>query len=151
MYTASDSHQYVAVDLTDSTVAFLPSEARRIHTPPLPTGSTSAGLGNTRGFFFDYNAPAIEAFPERPIDSKRRDSDWYRAKMNAIEAETTALEQLALSVPEHLPNSPLCPRHPRHKSGGTGECPFHGRKPSLQKEKERGNSSAQTSPLERWW
>jgi hypothetical protein len=31
------------------------------------------------------------------------------------------------NVPDHLPNSPLCPLHPRHKSGGKAICPQHGR------------------------
>jgi hypothetical protein len=35
-----------------------------------------------------------------------------------------------LNLPEHLPNSPLCPKNPLHKSGGTGVCPFHGRRKS---------------------
>lgn len=35
-----------------------------------------------------------------------------------------------LELPEHLPNSPLCPKNPAHKSGGTGICPSHGRKRS---------------------
>ncbi|KAF2774375.1 hypothetical protein EJ03DRAFT_322962 [Teratosphaeria nubilosa] len=33
-----------------------------------------------------------------------------------------------LNVPDHLPNSPLCPLDPRHKSGGKALCPLHGRK-----------------------
>ncbi|KAI4194013.1 MAG: hypothetical protein LQ350_008038, partial [Teloschistes chrysophthalmus] len=52
-YTASDAQQYFRVDLTDPNgPAYLPSEARRINTPPLP-GKNS----KLRGFFFDYNAP----------------------------------------------------------------------------------------------
>ena len=39
-------------------------------------------------------------------------------------------EEVALSIPDHLPNSPLCLRHPKYRSGGAGgrmgECPFHG-------------------------
>lgn len=31
-------------------------------------------------------------------------------------------EAFALSVPEHYPNSPLCPANPKHVSGGTGVC-----------------------------
>ena len=129
MYTGSDSTKYVSVDLTEEGVAFLPSEARRINTPPLPTDATSSGIKNTRGFFFDYNAPPEPKFPPHVVennthaDRPRRDSDWYRVKMHAIDAEEILREQLAASVPEHLPNSPLCPRHPKHKSGGTGECP----------------------------
>ena len=33
-----------------------------------------------------------------------------------------------LNVPDHLPNSPLCPLSPKHKSGGKAICPIHGRK-----------------------
>ena len=155
MYTGSDSNQYLAVDLTKEGMAFLPSEARRIHTPPLPSDSLSPGVGKARGFFFDYNAPPGPSFPDRPADANapvggpRRDSDWYRVKMNAIEAETVTREQLADSVPEHFPTSPLCPRNPRHKSGGTGECPYHGRNPSLPK--ESNTSSPPLSPSEGWW
>ena len=135
-----------------------------------------------RGFFFDYSAPPL---PERPPLSaahasnvnvsigggsgggaaggpqqqRRRDSDWYRVKMNAIiDAEDNTVmstEELAVSVPEHLPNSPLCPRHPKHKSGRRGECPFHGRNPTalLAKgmRKEGQGLSPQGSPGEHWW
>lgn len=31
------------------------------------------------------------------------------------------------NVPEHFPNSPLCPLHPKHKSGGKAICPQHRR------------------------
>ncbi|KAF2207636.1 hypothetical protein CERZMDRAFT_91727 [Cercospora zeae-maydis SCOH1-5] len=31
------------------------------------------------------------------------------------------------NVPDHLPKSPLCPLHPKHKSGGKAICPLHGR------------------------
>ncbi|KAI9650945.1 accessory factor associated with RNA polymerase II [Ciborinia camelliae] len=33
-----------------------------------------------------------------------------------------------LNVPDHLPNSPLCPANPMHTSKGQGICPMHGRK-----------------------
>ena len=151
MYTASDANQYVAVDLTEEGIAFLPSEARRIHTPPLPTDATSpSSMGKMRGFFFDYGAPLTARPSAQPGSSTpRRDSDWYRVKMHAIDAEALALEQLAASVPEHLPNSPLCPRHPKHRSGGTGECPYHGRNLSLSKEMDA--SSPEPSVSENWW
>ena len=182
MYTASDDNKYMAVDLTDGKtnggITFLPSEARRVYTPPLPSAdatATSPGGKAVRGFFFDYSAPAL---PERPTPSaahasnanvpvgggsgggavggaqqqRRRDSDWYRVKMNAIidaeDSTVMSMEALAVSVPEHLPNSPLCPRHPKHKSGGRGECPFHGRNPTALLAK---GLSPQGSPGEHWW
>lgn len=154
MYTGSDSNQYLAVHLTQEGMTFLPSEARRINTPPLPTDSMSPSVRKVRGFFFDYNKPPGLDSPDRPPDAKapvggpRRDSDWYRVQMNAIEVEAQTREQLAASVPEHFRNSPLCPRHPKHTSGGTGECPYHGRNPSLPVESIA--SSSQPS-LDRWW
>lgn len=35
-----------------------------------------------------------------------------------------------LDAPEHLPGSPLCPMDPKHKSGGTEICVYHGRRDS---------------------
>lgn len=190
MYTASDANKYMAVELADGKknggITFLPSEARRVYTPPLPSADvtpTTPGVKAARGFFFDYSAPPL---PERPLlpapnasyanesvdtasggggaaggiqQKRRRDSDWYRVKMNAIiDAEDSTVmskEELAVSVPEHLPNSPLCPRHPKHKSRGRGECPFHGRNPTAVLAKAMGKEgpgpSPQGSPGEHWW
>ncbi|KAK4692715.1 hypothetical protein P7C71_g4545, partial [Lecanoromycetidae sp. Uapishka_2] len=62
MYTGSDAHKYVAVEISEpDNPRFLPSEARRVHTPPLPSESPSGA--KPRGFFFDYSAPNPESFP----------------------------------------------------------------------------------------
>ena len=145
MYTGTDNKQYFNVEMTDpGAPTFLPSEARRINTPPI-------GSHKPRGFFFDYTAPPSEdpsPLPERSAmsptsvdsqtmsDKQRRisDTEWYKVKLDAIEADSIAREQFALQVPDHLPNSPLCPRHPKHKSGGTGVCPMHGRNNALSEQ-----------------
>lgn len=156
MYTGSDSQQYFRVDLTlPNAPTYLPSEARRIHTPPLPSQNSKL-----RGFFFDYNAPrSAEQHPGKPWpnapmntapllhpqrDLRRtptpppkspgarlqRDDDvdgnWFRHKVALGEAEDER-RTFELNMPEHLPSSPLCPRHPKHKSGGKGVCVYHGR------------------------
>lgn len=36
-------------------------------------------------------------------------------------------------LPEHLPNSPMCPANERHVSGGTGVCVYHGRRKGASK------------------
>ncbi|MDI1488726.1 MAG: hypothetical protein OHK93_008002 [Ramalina farinacea] len=166
-YTGSDQQQYFRVELTEpGAPTFLPSEARRINTPP-------SGKHKGPGFFFDYTAPVdAPPFERRPTtdkyggsaslfsDDNDNDSDkenddndssslhptvkkhnhkksrrvsvteWYRVKLNAIDAETPR-EQTRMAfveeVPDHLPNSPLCPRNPKHKSGGRGVCAMHGR------------------------
>ncbi|KAL8965941.1 MAG: hypothetical protein Q9183_003607 [Haloplaca sp. 2 TL-2023] len=155
MYIGSDSQQYSRVELTDANApTYLPSEARRIGTPPLPGDGSKL-----RGFFFDYNAPrsvseqgrssssgtpmnlAPLPLPPRrsefsmptPLRSpgariKRNEDDmeWFRVRVGDDEAEEER-DRFELNVPEHLPSSPLCPRHPKHKSGGKGVCVYHGR------------------------
>ncbi|KAL8710622.1 MAG: hypothetical protein Q9220_004846 [cf. Caloplaca sp. 1 TL-2023] len=159
MYTGSDAQQYFRVELTDPNAPkYLPSEARRIGTPPLPAQGSKL-----RGFFFDYNAPRstdehgnpwptnlpmpTDPLPYRPrgeLDSlsppqpptegprspgvkiQRNDSDieWFRVKVAVIgeeaEEEGSKKHRFELNVPEHLPSSPLCPRNPKHRSGGKG-------------------------------
>ena len=163
MYTGSDKNQYVSVELTyPDGPTFLPSEARRIKTPPM--GSPSIASTNMRRGFYFNNSPLQEserAFPPRPnsttvstvssgsqatsistlptqIPDKQRqhsaasvhrrisETGQYWIGTPPIEEGMTR-EEFVLSVPEHLPNSPMCPRHPKHKSGGKGVCIYHGR------------------------
>ncbi|KAL9027030.1 MAG: hypothetical protein Q9196_004383 [Gyalolechia fulgens] len=153
MYMGSDSQQYFRVELTEPNApTYLPSEARRIGTPPLPGNGAKL-----RGFFFDYNAPrSAEEQAEgartnhTPLPPRKRDEmlkpskpttprspgarlqrsdddvEWFRveAAMKRTEDERDKFE---LNVPEHLPSSPLCPRHPKHRSGGKSVCVYHGR------------------------
>lgn len=157
MYTGSDAQQYFRVELTDANApTYLPSEARRIGTPPLPGVNSKL-----RGFFFDYNAPLSTrehsegAWPKAPMNvaplphrqqglnspgqrfmpprspggrpaREVMDVDWFRVAV-AIDEEKHEKEPFELNVPEHLPSSPLCPKHPKHKSGGKGVCVYHGR------------------------
>lgn len=52
---SAETEEFLKVDISiHGGTSYLPSEARRIHTPPLP--EAGAG-GKRRGFFFDYNAP----------------------------------------------------------------------------------------------
>ncbi|KAI4232993.1 MAG: hypothetical protein LQ349_004670 [Xanthoria aureola] len=157
MYTGSDSQHYFRVELTaPHAPTYLPSEARRIGTPPLPESKL-------RGFFFDYNPPRSPPtkpagpWPNEPMNTttlqpRQHDSnlkvpqtpgahrapggrspnhdpdgvDWFRVKVALGQAEEER-GVFELHVPEHLPSSPLCPRHPKHKSGGKGVCVYHGR------------------------
>ena len=138
-YIASDQKSYFTVELTAlDAPAFLPSEARRIKTPPLK--SAGSDKSNIRGFFFDYNAPpevstgriiqtpALESHTPVRDEKERRvsETEWYRITLDAIEAEAVSREHVVSQVPDHLPNSPLCPKHPRHKLAGSGICPMHG-------------------------
>ena len=143
LYLGSDQKPYLAIDLTDpGNSTFLPSEARRVTTPPLPK-SIRGKKKQLRGFFFDYTppqspgalsvgTPSLERGPQPQLGRKASGMDWYRAKLEAIDAEEVeeSPEEFVLSVPEHLPNSPLCPRHPKNESGGKGVCVYHGRNTS---------------------
>lgn len=144
MYTGSDSKQYFSVEISNPDgPSYLPSEARRINTPPSPKSTLNKQL---RGFFFDYNAPneststpspdAVERHPLPSRGQRKRSSsgtDWFRVKLAADEAND-AQRPFDLNVPDHLPNSPLCPRNPKHRSGGNGICVYHGRKKSIPRE-----------------
>ena len=134
VYMEPDPQQNLTVGLgEDDDPNFLPSEARRVTTPPLPDGSP--GKSKPRGFFFDYQALQIQNFaprdPLRSLSTERAggvsETEWYRRKLDTIDAECSSPEEFVASVPEHLPNSPLCPRHPKHRSRGRGVCPYHGK------------------------
>lgn len=53
---SAETEEYLKVDVSIyGGTSYLPSEARRVHTPPLPGDDT---IGHSsRGFFFNYNAP----------------------------------------------------------------------------------------------
>ena len=136
LYTGSDNEQYFRVEMSGMDAPnFLPTEARRIDTPPLAH----------RGFFFDFHSAAgcrEEKSPSwethncqnstmsktLPRKSSRYfqpepDKDWFRVQVY----RSTARNSFELNVPEHLPSSPLCASNPKHSSGGKGICPYHGR------------------------
>ena len=134
MYSGPDANTYFRTEIGGPDgFTFLPSEARRIGTPP----SSHA----KRGFFFNYGNPSerrISSPESGPGSSpavtpggtirKRKNSgiDWYKLKEAADEAKDARVV-FELNLPEHLPNSPLCPRNPMHKSRGRGLCAYHGR------------------------
>jgi hypothetical protein len=159
---SADTEEFFKIDISiRGGTSYLPSEARRVHTPPLP----GDGPGQKRmSFFFDYTAPSASASPitEDPLSESEQTpssprgrtkrgktiggTDWYEtqfADVDAVgegESESRAVpgptgakakdkekEVVDMNVPEHLPSSPFCPRHWKHKSGGKGICWMHGR------------------------
>ncbi|KAL8796426.1 MAG: hypothetical protein Q9195_001333 [Heterodermia aff. obscurata] len=118
MYMGSDQRQYFRVEISaPGAPTYLPSEARRIGTPPLNEQSSKA-----RGFLFSYDVRDDEG----EVKKRTLDTDWFSIKLKADEARDNAMG-FEINVPEHLPSSPLCPKHPKHKSGGKGICVYHGR------------------------
>ncbi|KAL3417301.1 hypothetical protein PVAG01_11301 [Phlyctema vagabunda] len=160
---ATDEKRNRVVDMTDPLQdSFLPTEARRVKTPPLPRITPT---GQQRGFFFEIPPQNEDAVtPGIPIKSspltlsvpspsmrgvkKHRISppggrDYHDSNANS---STRALKSpgnrnrlseqsqghfsraFELNMPEHLSTSPLCPANLFHPSGGTGICPYHGRR-----------------------
>ena len=162
MYIGSDSRQYLAVEMSEpANPSYLPSEARRITTPPLINEGPNSV--KPRGFFFDYSAPDAEnsarnrgvrereAFNGTTRHGSVSDMDWYRVKLDAIESDGDARELFVSSIPDHLPNSPLCPRNVKHKSAGLGICPIHGKnKTSAQSQTPTPKEDMTNSALN-WW
>ncbi|KAF9637043.1 hypothetical protein BFW01_g7939 [Lasiodiplodia theobromae] len=81
----------------------------------------------------EWNAPRRLTSDTPPVPG----NDWFRAQLSHIMAEEPPKTNsdvdrqnpsFAWDVPEHLPGSPLCPLHPKHKGGGKGICVYHGRK-----------------------
>ena len=119
---------------------FIPSEARRVNTPPLsPQGSSK---GRLRGFFFELRPPGLEETDAMTRDAPKRkkrasvdaalasEGEWFRVSVCGSE-QAGSINEFEFHLPEHLPSSPLCPKNPKHSSGGKGNCVFHGRNRSL--------------------
>lgn len=67
------------------------------------------------------------------MDAKRHNEALVRAHIDrALENPNSDDDDpdavFEVDVPDHLPNSPLCPKDLRHKHHGKGICPMHGRR-----------------------
>ncbi|KAB5572094.1 hypothetical protein GE09DRAFT_1216693 [Coniochaeta sp. 2T2.1] len=73
---------------------------------------------------------------------------WFDSKKEEDEKKKQLLREkkknmkkhpggFSLAMPEHLPNSPLCPANPKNPSGGTGVCVFHGRRQDISGTKQQ--------------
>lgn len=74
----------------------------------------------------------VEEAQSSEVGFVRQPQNYFRVRMYEDDPYgTVSVPPIApADVPEHLSGSPLCPMHPKHKSGGLGTCPFHGRRPS---------------------
>lgn len=135
----------------------------------------SSPTGQPRGFFFDLTPQAVEetkseqgasssnlstgTYPPRRARSKdaRHSPDWWEADNCARAAAAKGLaKQQRLEVemslpPEHLPSSPLCPKHSMHKSKGRGICVYHGRRRSVSLRSGDGGDSSGYSYEYDWY
>ncbi|KAF7859695.1 hypothetical protein EAF04_008774 [Stromatinia cepivora] len=154
--TAGKSYVKVEISDHDAPT-FLPSEAQRHDTPQwspkrerrgfLPNifpyesehkVSDKPSIGGTRPRR-DTNRSALRNLLKTPTlltpGSRRESSD--SEKCSTLRGSSTVkcsasqhipkAQHFELNVPDHLPNSPLCPANPLHTSKGQGICPLHGR------------------------
>lgn len=64
--------------------------------------------------------------------------EWWDINLEPVARRMSkdTSNEFVLRIPEHLPSSPLCPMHPKHKSGGRGVCVYHGRRRSQHEASE---------------
>lgn len=133
LYSGADRTDYFKVEISDPDgPTFLPSEARRVGTPPLPSDRPRSG--GLRGFFFDYRSPGGVPYGDKSRCTSPSQGIIATSEIDIEDAMPFRFSQdnrpehpFELNVPEHLPGSPLCPRSPLHPSGGKGICVYHGR------------------------
>ncbi|TVY83590.1 Cell division control protein [Lachnellula suecica] len=88
-----------------------PSPKSGVTSPSLPLSLAPSIPPSSASHKAPRNQPSVT-----PGGRRRWDTDPEGAN-SGLKAGTRGFD---LNVPEHLPNSPLCPRNPKHKSGGTG-------------------------------
>ncbi|KAM3085194.1 hypothetical protein ACMFMG_003623 [Clarireedia jacksonii] len=153
-YVGTKGKSYVRVEISESEApSFLPSEARRISTPPgepspddppqLKCSLTSSialsrqgtdlrpAVVRTRSHSPGGRSRLIsrEPTPRQSLDHEKTRSKSNSTVPSSISAPNDRL-RFTLSIPDHLPNSLLCPTNPKHPSIGSGICPLHGRRRS---------------------
>ncbi|KFA48694.1 hypothetical protein S40293_08521 [Stachybotrys chartarum IBT 40293] len=139
----SDYRLSASAKLADS--QFPGGEATRVSTPPLCEETAD---GRPRGFFTATTPPAVDgpgaalarsqawANPRytmyrRSLPSQPR--EWWehmpqRHSRVDMAHEPHGAKAFQFDVPEHLPNSPMCPTNNRYFNNGTGVCVYHGRR-----------------------
>lgn len=82
----------------------------------------------------EVNAFYQTPYSQRYSDARRAKIAQIRSYMNEAMREddsgadsSTMGTPFELNVPDHLPNSPLCPLSAKHKGGGKAICPMHRR------------------------
>ncbi|KAE9363510.1 hypothetical protein N431DRAFT_474532 [Stipitochalara longipes BDJ] len=166
-YVGPDGKTYPAVKLASDdphAPTFLPSEARRINTPPLYPGSPDS---QPLGRLFDVSATGegessvhSEHTPPEPGGTSKASPPLSRGLWEAdIKNANTGNKSIhppgrappanlmsptlfEFNLPEHLPSSPLCPKNPKHRSGRTGTCVYHGRRKSVGLKHQKRASTA---------
>ena len=138
-YMSTNSKQYCHVDLGNRNAPiFLPSKILSINIPLL-SSTNLTDKDCLRSCLFDLSAPGSLGSPPLRLKTQRikpsvdvrsttasSDPAWFRVRVEGSE-DPSSSDEFDQKIPDHLPSSPLCPRHHKHSSGGTGDCMMHGR------------------------
>jgi hypothetical protein len=111
-----------------------------------------------RDFTVDHNpgyaTPGLVAAPGGHLNAQRQSplhlepshsKQWFRVRQDESTDDSQPPTAQALQemeerrkfewiVPEHLPNSPLCPKHPKYTGYSAGICYWHGRRKSREED-----------------
>ena len=99
------------------TCTFLISEAQRVTTPPVAPRSS----------YFDLPPARLRKDSVHP--EEKPSVAWLGSELPGAPQSAPAI---IIDIPDHLPSSPLCPSHPKHRGRGRGACPIHGVFPSVK-------------------
>ena len=81
-------------------------------------------------FYFDLSPPpSHETRSDTDLPTSAPQGGRRQPSQKTHDVKTTARAQataFVISLPDHLPNSPLCPANPKHEGMGTEICPAHG-------------------------
>ncbi|KAH8879192.1 hypothetical protein GQ53DRAFT_849761 [Thozetella sp. PMI_491] len=118
-----------------ATSEFPGGEASRVLTPPLKKEVTDRRLrsffpdvstGNSGSGSWSVSLPRTKPSANRHRKTlSPRPTEWWELPKSAIRRDPMSMFEF--DIPEHLPNSPMCPANPSHKSKGKGICVYHGR------------------------
>ncbi|KAJ4389965.1 hypothetical protein N0V93_007438 [Gnomoniopsis smithogilvyi] len=137
------------VHLPGATQSYPAGEAKHVRTPPLKKNTAS---GKPRSLFIDIRHAELDdnssISTEKSVKVKPRVFSYRKGhtpeKRQWWDEPTVAVRRdpvqdasfFEFNMPEHLPNSPMCPAHPMHKGKGKLVCVYHGRAKSADQSRE---------------
>lgn len=96
---SAETEEFAKIDISiRGGTSYLPSEARRVHTPPLPRDDDKC---TRRGHFFDYNAPnLVESHNTASIQSPHASK---AATSKTIKAKPSVEQEIRITLASTLP------------------------------------------------
>jgi len=99
---------------------------------PSDAGPSDSGAGGSESASTRASKKETHKNEAQALSEPKRRREWWDPYPKTLAAATTTAASrrdlirkaaaFEFDVPEHLPNSPMCPANPKHKSGGKGVC-----------------------------